>query len=95
MVERNAGSQDGGQHHLVGRLAADALAQRSLNLRLLVIKTLGNLVCHDLTDPVEICAEPHRIVLHRHVAEFHHITVHQTWGAFEIYYFHFRHIFHV
>lgn len=88
MVERQAGPEDRGEHHLVGRFAADAFSERGFYFNIAIIEALGDLVGHDLAEAVEIVAEAHRIFLDFHIAQLQHIAVGEAGAVGEINYFH-------
>ena len=88
MVERKPCAQDRAYHHLVGHAPAGSLRQRSCDLYGLIVKVARYLIGHYLAYPVEIEAEPHRILLNIHRAHLQHILVDQALMICEIIDFH-------
>ena len=77
LVERQSGTQDGGEHHAVVDYASLFHAQRRLDLHLAIAQALGDFVGHDLSQTVDVSAEAQTLLLQYFVAHFAHELTHK------------------
>ena len=76
LMERQAGTQDGGKHHAVAKHVALLHAKRRLNAHGVVLQLLGYLISHDLAQTLDVGAEAQALLLQLIVTDFAHELSH-------------------
>ena len=76
-MERQAGAQDGSEHHAVAQHIALLHAQRRLNANCVILEFLRNLISHDLAQALDVGAETQALLLQVLVADLAHELSHQ------------------
>ena len=76
-MERQPGTQDGGQHHAVTQHVALLHAQRGLHADGGILHPLGNLIGHDLAQALDVGTEAQAFLLQLLVTDFAHELAHK------------------
>ena len=88
LVERQAGTEDGCQHHLIGRHLHSSYAQRGLHRRRNISKGLGYFKRLKLTHPPDIVPKEQAVFLILLVPHLSHVLADDGVGIAQINDFH-------